>query len=215
MTFNTVKFFDALANHLVNRSDDVRALAVMAAMEHWIQFEAAALVDRNRKALGIGGVRNEDGTPAYWVACEPSKVDLWIEGDDEALAIEFKVVHNNKNLYTKVSELRRDLATSKAVPNTEVPVRRVGVILSVCVQYMPPYGRRYPVLRASPKDAALADEEFEAEVVKALADSDPWYQGRASLSVVKGPAEIADLRQAHYVDKSKGGAVKLWLVGSA
>jgi hypothetical protein len=211
MSLDVDKFFDELVQHLRSRSDVVASLAVMGAVEHWIQFEAAALVDRSRSKLGIDG--SSGPTPNWWVACEPRKVDLWIEGPDEAVAIEFKTVHNNKNFYAKVWELRSDLTPSrKPVPGVATPVRRFGIIVVTCVHYIPSSSGRFVVLRTAPRERPMNKSEIEWELRHALGDLDPWYQGLPAIRVLRGPHPVCDLKLAHYVDPTSESDVALWLV---
>ncbi len=208
--FQVTGFFDMLANHLRSRSAEVRSLAVMGAMEHWMQFEAAALVDLNRTPLGIDG-RKPDGQPRFWVACEPSKVDLWIEGEKRATAVEFKMVHNNKNLRAHVVGLRRDLdpGGAKKTPATSANVSRFGIIASVWVHFVPGYGNRYPVLKERGSRQPVSMREFDARIRSALALE---HGGYPKLKIVGGPVEITSLETAHYVDPKFCGVVQLWLV---
>lgn len=88
------------------------SIAVTAAPEHWLSLEAAALLDVNRARFGLAEPLGErHNVPRWLIAAERRKVDLWIEdqtGEQPPHSVEFKVVHNNKNAYQKIWEIRRD-----------------------------------------------------------------------------------------------------------
>jgi hypothetical protein len=73
------RFFDDLCDHLRDRASTVRSLAIMAAMERWVQFEAAALLDIRRACYGLTGGTSE--IPDWWITMESHKVDIWAQND--------------------------------------------------------------------------------------------------------------------------------------
>jgi len=122
-------FFDFLITHLQQdeRRRMLSSIAVTAAPEHWLSLEASALLDIHRDRFGLGQpLSDRHNVPRWLIAAERKKVDLWIEdqrGELPPHAVEFKVVHNNKNAYQKVWEIRCDL--QKVIPNTDWNERRV------------------------------------------------------------------------------------------
>lgn len=127
----------------------MRSLAVMMAMERWFQMDAAILLDAQRDRCGIGG--GDAGTPDWWVTCEYQGVDIWLERPNHhGVAIELKAIHNNKNFYTKVLEVRSDLTPEmKPVPSSVPHVERVGLVVVTYVRYAKEHSGRYMPLRSS------------------------------------------------------------------
>lgn len=212
--FDVPAAFKLLAAHLAERKDVVRFLAVTAAMERWVQFEAAALIDQNRDALGIGG-EFATGLPRWWIACEHKRRDLWLrdQGDPHVhvegggVGVEFKAVHNNKNYVNRVASIRADLTTDAALSDGP----DWGVIVATYVQYARASGSLYWALRDVDR-TPLTATRFWKRLHEDLRSKDARWGETTPLDVVDH-ATVASLRDAHYVDPSVDGCeVRLLLV---
>ena len=105
------------------RSRDLSMLAAGGAFEQWISFEARLVLEKNRNDLGIDD--------AFWTANEYKKVDLGVWEDWTTLhtAIEFKLIHNNKNWRAKVNSLWGDLfPAARSSKDRLGPCLRVSVV---------------------------------------------------------------------------------------
>jgi hypothetical protein len=168
MTFKVRPFFLDLVYHLQKkRWRTVRSLATMVAVERWVQMEAAAMVDARRARYGIeGGTRN---LPLWDIACERHRFDLWIapaEGDP--VAIEFKAIHNNKNLPKKAWELRHDLTVGRRLPSRRVSLHGIAVI--TYADYGP--SSPYRPLRSPGTKTALPPKDFWKRLNEELCSPD-------------------------------------------
>lgn len=210
MSIDHTLFFADLVDHFQARRDAVRSLAVMLALERWVQMEAAALLDLGRDRYGIGGGTPTD--PDWWVTCEYERVDLWAEGPKDALAIELKAIHNNKNFYVKVAELRNDLTPElKSVPTHIGNVSRLGIVVLVYAVYEHKGARDFVPLRSSRGGPLIRREEFLNELKVSIEDDDPWY-GESSRLRLLDLKEITALEGARYVLPGQGSAFWLGLV---
>ncbi|WP_324733592.1 hypothetical protein [Pseudomonas paeninsulae] len=207
-------FFDYLATHLQQdeRRQMLSSLVVTAAPEHWLSLESAALLDTNRALFGLAEPLDYRlNVPRWLIAAERKKVDMWIEDQrqqEPPISIEFKVIHNNKNTYQKVWEIRRDLA--KVIPDVSCndSVKRWGVVMLVFSQFYDDQSGNYSYKR---------DFESPHDLLKAFAagleDDAPWYEGAPNLEMVLEPVQLCDLSNANYIDPAKSpSAVYLALV---
>ncbi len=110
------KMLDAALVEREKTDHAVSVLAGGAAFELWLAFEARILVEspQGRKRLGLEGEAKDPSFPErFWTGNEVEKFDLYVgdcdDPEDCALAVEFKLVHNNKNWQSKVDEVWADL----------------------------------------------------------------------------------------------------------
>jgi hypothetical protein len=205
-------FTELLLAHLKKdeRQRILKSIIVSAAPELWLSLESAALLDINRDHFGLGGQLDErSNVPRWLIAAERRKVDIWVENkyDDKAsTAIEFKVVHNNKNAYYKIWEIRKDLV--KQIPRTSPGERieRWGIVLLSYSRFYSDQQGNYSYGKFDSCQGFL--DAFE----NALNDNDEWYAGAPELELEIKPTRIADLDDAHYIEPEKGSAVYLALV---
>ncbi|WP_032832035.1 hypothetical protein [Pseudomonas sp. GM78] len=198
-------FFDFLITHLQQeeRRRMLMSIAVTVAPEHWLSLEAAALLDVNRARFGLGEpLDDRHNVPRWLIAAERKKVDLWIEdqtGEQPPHSVEFKVVHNNKNAYQKIWEIRRDL--QKVIPNTESndQVIRWGVVLLVFHRFYEDQAGGYALNRQF-KDCQEMLQAFE----HALQDDEEWYEGAPKLELALEPVHLCDMATANYIDPANG-----------
>jgi hypothetical protein len=182
----------------------------MVALERWVQMEAAALLDANRERYGIAG--GSAAAPAWWVTCEYGAVDIWLEGPTEAVAIELKAIHNNKNFYSKLAEVRSDLTPGlKRVPAHATNVTRMGIIVVSYARYLNVGAREFVPLRSSPRGPMMSRDEYLTELTNGLLDEDRWYGESARLRVHE-LREVASLEDAHYIEPGQRSAIWLGLV---
>ena len=217
-------FTELLLNHLKKdeRQRILKSIMVSAAPELWLSLESAALLDINREHFGLGGQLDQrddyrpsnisvarSNVPRWLIAAERRKVDIWVEdsyGEEAATAIEFKVVHNNKNAYYKIWEIRKDLV--KQIPRTspDERIERWGIVLLSYSRFYSDQQGNYSYGKFDSCPAFL--DAFE----NALNDNDEWYAGAPELELVMKPTRIADLDDAHYIEPGKGSGVYLALV---
>jgi hypothetical protein len=205
-------FVEHLISHLQleERRRMLAALATTTAPEHWLSLEAAALLDVERERFGLAERLDErPNVPRWLVAAERKKVDLWVEdlrGVLPPVSIEFKVVHNNKNAYQKIWEIRRDIA--KTIPNTESndSVERWAIAMLV-------YSKFYGDQSGNYSYGDFADREAFLEAFsKGVSDSDSWYQDAPLLKSEIGPVQICSLDAANFVEPGQGAAIYLALM---
>lgn len=211
-------FFNFLVDHLKTdeRQRMLRSLVPTVAPELWLSLEAAALLDVYRDRFNLDELFDQPGleiaprsnVPRWLVAAERRKVDIWIEdlwGVEPSTAIEFKVIHNNKNMWTKVWEIRNDLI--KSIPNasTDVPVERWGVVLLVTSYFYPDQSGNYSHYKFKEHDNLLS------AFLSGIADPGPWYENAPCLRVAAPPVLIADMQGAYFID-SKSQQSNVYLV---
>ncbi|MFK3789465.1 hypothetical protein ACI2KO_04290 [Pseudomonas piscis] len=205
-------FTNRLLEHLQQeeRQRILKSIVVSAAPELWLSLESAALLDINRDTFGLGGLLDErSNVPRWLIAAERRKVDIWIEdsyGKHPSTAIEFKVVHNNKNAYDKIWEIRRDLV--KQIPRTSPhePIERWGIVMLT-------YSKFYRDQQGGYSYGKFADLAAFLEAFRhGLDDRDEWYQGAPELELAIAPTLVTDLEGAHYIEPGKGAGVYLALV---
>ncbi|MES4683266.1 hypothetical protein ACSLV1_19715 [Pseudomonas aeruginosa] len=207
-------FASALAEHFQKpeRKRMLSSLVVTAAPEHWISLESAALLDTNRTRFGLDELLDHrPNVPRWLIAAERKKVDLWIEdqlNQEPPVSIEFKVIHNNKNAYQKIWEIRRDL--TKAIPDVSCnnSIRRWGVVILVFSRFYDDQAGNY-----SYKQEFNSSDDLLRAFAAGLEDTDPWYEGAPQLELVNEPILLCDLASANYIDPTKGqSSVHLALV---
>ncbi|KAF0866284.1 hypothetical protein PLD_11375 [Pseudomonas sp. LD120] len=200
----------------------LKSIVVSVAPELWLSLESAALLDINREHFGLGGQLDERddyrpshisvprcNVPRWLIAAERRKVDIWIEdsyGEEAATAIEFKVVHNNKNAYYKIWEIRKDLV--KQIPRTrpDERIERWGIVLLSYSRFYSDQQGNYSYGKFDRCQAFL--DAFE----NSLNDNNEWYADAPELELVMKPTQIANLDGANYIEPGKGSAVYLALV---
>jgi hypothetical protein len=210
MALDVEGFFSGLAMHLRKRSKDIAEIATMAAIEHWVQFEAATLLTRrgSREKYGIGGGTLK--TPTWWVVCEHKKIDLYITGPQSPHAIEFKAIHNNKNFYSKVREARHDL-NKKLDPEVGQPHRTVFAIVTHVLYEA---GAKYVPLRESPRGKKVEAGRFKELLTTELASNRQFYKGCSPTRIVRWE-QITSLDEAPYAIPQMGSFVELALIKPA
>jgi hypothetical protein len=211
MAFKIHAFFDGLVEHLKSRRDDVAQMAVMAAIEHWVQFEAAALLVRNRSQYGISGGEPED--PSWFVSAEHSKLDLWITNSVIGHAVEFKAVHNNKNLKTKAWEIRNDLSKkTKPVGYKGKEPKRWAIAILVYAGYARDHEGNY-VCFGGGRNPTTRDKTW-SQLDEWLADQDPWFEKAIPVRRAGRRQVVTSLDGAPYIERGQGSDVSLALIAA-
>lgn len=119
------KICTRLDEHLAEQQharNAISTLAAGAAFEGWLAFETRLLVERNREELGLGGFAKSG--PRFWTANEYRNIDFYVGDvihDAPVLALEFKLIHNNKNWSKKADEVWGDLFPARARKAELVP----------------------------------------------------------------------------------------------
>ncbi len=117
---------------------DVSVLAAGAAFESWLSFEARLLLERDRHLLHAD-------SQGWWTANEYRKVDLgvWEDWNKLHMQVEFKLIHNNKNCFTKADEAWADLFPEPASAKSDLrPGVRASIVVLVGKNYL--YKQAYP-----------------------------------------------------------------------
>lgn len=222
------KMFSLAVEHFVARRDVVEFLSVTVSAERWFQFELAALIDRNRDSLGIGGtIAGTDASklaggvgpsmPRWLVTCERAGSDIWV-GDytngyrgaaASGVAIELKSIVNNKNFDDRVWSIRQDLSLTKRVPQSDVAPSRWGIVIASYTRYLEESGSSYPILRENGRDVPA--DGFWTRLDKSLRSGDLGDWGHTpALEVVKSDS-IASLARAPYI-QGEDSEVRMFLV---
>lgn len=198
-------FFDGLVAHLQTeeRQRMLSSLAVMVSPELWLSSEAAAFLDTNRPEFDLAEpLDSRPNVPRWLVAAERGKVDLWVADQREqepSIAIEFKVLHNNKNFYTKVWEIRRDLDKTIPIASADDRIERWGIVMLVFSRFYDDQAGSYRY---------LSDFKEHKAQLKAFADGlkddSPWYGGVPRLKLMGAPALLCQLEASNYIDSSNG-----------
>lgn len=217
-------FTDELLAHLQqdDRQRVLKSIIVASAPELWLSLESAALLDIQRDKFGLGGQLDErteyrlhselparSNVPRWLIAAERRKVDIWVEdsyAEKPSTAIEFKVVHNNKNAFHKIWEIRKDLL--KPIPRSapKERIERWGIVLLTYSRF---YRDQQGGFTYGKFDSC---EDFLHAFKQGLNDNDEWYDGAPELELVKGPERVIDLEGAHYIEPEKNAGVYLALV---
>lgn len=218
------RFTELLLTHLQQeeRQRILKSIVVSVAPELWLSLESAALLDINRDRFGLGGQLDERddyrpshisvprcNVPRWLIAAERRKVDIWIEdsyGEEASTAIEFKVVHNNKNAHSKIREIRNDLA--KQIPRTspDERIERWGIVLLTYSQFYGDQKGGYTYGNFT------SCEAFHQAFKHGLSSGEERYKGAPELELVMEPTQVADLEGAHYIEPGKEAGVYLALV---
>ncbi|NMY72702.1 hypothetical protein [Pseudomonas sp. WS 5414] len=218
------RFTELLLTHLQQeeRQRILKSIVVSVAPELWLSLESAALLDINREHFGLGGQLDERddyrpshisvprcNVPRWLIAAERRKVDIWVEdsyGEKAATAIEFKVVHNNKNAYYKIWEIRKDLV--KQIPRTspDERIERWGIVLLSYSRFYSDQQGNYSYGKFDSCQAFL--DAFE----NGLNDNNEWYADAPELELEMKPTQITNLDSANYIEPGKGSGVYLALV---
>lgn len=218
------RFTEMLLTHLQQeeRQRILKSIVVSVAPELWLSLESAALLDINREHFGLGGQLDERddyrpshisvprcNVPRWLIAAERRKVDIWVEdsyGEEASTAIEFKVVHNNKNAYYKIWEIRKDLV--KQIPRTspDERIERWGIVLLSYSRFYSDQQGNYSYGKFDSCQAFL--DAFE----NGLNDNNEWYADAPELELEMKPTQITNLDSANYIEPGKGSGVYLALV---
>ncbi|MDD1018379.1 hypothetical protein DMX09_18410 [Pseudomonas protegens] len=218
------RFTELLLTHLQQeeRQRILKSIVVSVAPELWLSLESAALLDINREHFGLGGQLDERddyrpshisvprcNVPRWLIAAERRKVDIWVEdsyGEEASTAIEFKVVHNNKNAYYKIWEIRKDLV--KQIPRTspDERIERWGIVLLSYSRFYSDQQGNYSYGKFDSCQAFL--DAFE----NGLNDNNEWYADAPELELEMKPTQITNLDSANYIEPGKGSGVYLALV---
>lgn len=134
----------------------VSLLAGGAAFELWLAFETRLILEVNRERLGLDEQCDHNGrrVPRYWIGNEYHKVDLGITDvwtDEWVAALEFKLIHNNKNWKHQVDGVWRDLFPDPGTPKATLKpsLGRLAVVGVVGKVYWEPgYPAQKPDLAA-------------------------------------------------------------------
>ena len=173
-------------------------------------MEAAILLDTCRERYGIEG--GNPNTPDWWITCEYQNVDIWLDGPQDAIAIELKAIHNNKNFYGQLLALRKDLTPAfKYVPERTGSIKRLGIFVASYTQYMQGESRNFEYLRSEKRGPIMPQSEFLTELQNGLSDDDVGYGKSTQLRLID-LQELASLERARYVENGHGSAVWLGLV---
>ena len=198
-------FFDFLITHFQQpeRQRMLTSIAVTAAPEHWLSLESAGLLDVNRSSFGLEeALDHRHNVPRWLIAAERHKVDLWVDDQlkkQPSYAIEFKVVHNNKNAFQKIWEIRCDLCKTLPQSNSDIQASRWGIVMMIFHRFYDDQRGGYVYERTFEDFAGMLDA-FK----KALVDEDEWYQDAPKLELVLEPVLLCDASQANYIDETKG-----------
>lgn len=218
------RFTELLLTHLQQeeRQRILKSIVVSVAPELWLSLESAALLDINREHFGLGGQLDEHddyrpshisvprcNVPRWLIAAERRKVDIWVEdsyGEEASTAIEFKVVHNNKNAYYKIWEIGKDLV--KQIPRTspDERIERWGIVLLSYSRFYSDQQGNYSYGKFDSCQAFL--DAFE----NGLNDNNEWYADAPELELEMKPTQITNLDSANYIEPGKGSGVYLALV---
>lgn len=218
------RFTELLLTHLQQeeRQRILKSIVVSVAPELWLSLESAALLDINREHFGLGGQLDERddyrpshisvprcNVPRWLIAAERRKVDIWVEdsyGEEASTAIEFKVVHNNKNAHSKIREIRNDLV--KQIPRTspDERIERWGIVLLSYSRFYSDQQGNYSYGKFDSCQAFL--DAFE----NGLNDNNEWYADAPELELEMKPTQITNLDSANYIEPGKGSGVYLALV---
>lgn len=203
-------FFLHYVEHLRERSPSLRYLAVSAASEYWLAFEAAVMIDAMRPELELDECLDTgDGirAPRWLVIPEKRKVDLSVIDLLETEcgeAFEFKLVHNNKNLAAKVAELRRDVARE-----TPFAARQWGLLVYMHLVFADDHWGQYRPLGGRSRPKGLR----EAHRLVHQAMSEPGEAPPLRWEVA--PVPVCDLEGANYVRPGSESGVWVGLVRSS
>lgn len=167
---------------------DLSLLAAGAAFEAWLAFEARILLERHRNHLGIAAM--------HWTANEYRKVDLgvWEGSDTIDVAMEFKLIHNNKNWRSKADEAWGDLFPDAASTKAALKPRLRGAL--VCV-----VGKVYDDPSAYPGQRSDLNA-WEADLWRHLLSADPAGQAERAWTGTRFPIRDPSLspsRTDHFV----------------
>jgi len=200
-------FFDHLSKHLQQdeRRQMLSSLAVSVAPELWVSLESAALLDISRARFGLEErLDTRSNVPRWLIAAERYKVDLWVQdlrAEQHSVSIEFKVVHNNKDAYTKIREARRDMA--KHIPRIDCndSVERWGIVMLVFSRFYDDQTGNYNYHRGF-----STREDMLQAFVTALGDDDPWYKNAPRLELAASPVLLAEMASANFIDPSQAAS---------
>lgn len=217
-------FTDFLLTHLQQeeRKRVLRSIVVTVAPELWLSLESAALLDIYRNRFGLGGQLDDReafkpdctlpdriNVPRWLIAAERRKVDIWVEdsyGEAPSKAIEFKVVHNNKNAYEKIKGIREDLIKPIPLTKPNEVIERWGVVLLV-------YSRFYQDQQGGYSYGKFSTcEEFLNTFSRSLSESSPRYASASQLELTMAPTLVTHLCDANYITPGNGAGVYLALV---
>ena len=132
----------------------VSRLASGAAFEAWLSFEARLLMESHRAELSLAGLtmdRHNEPVDRYWIANEHAKVDVGVldvadEHGEWEIALEFKIIHNNKNWRSKCDEIWGDLLPGVGTTKAGILPRRgryaVVAVVGKVYRDPGPYGWR-------------------------------------------------------------------------
>lgn len=205
-------FLKHFAQYLTTeRNSTVKCACVKASPEAWFQIEALSWLNANRELVGIG---NAD----WWgIYCEKAKTDLWLQYAADynyrrGVAIELKVIFNNKNFRSKVREIRSDLSPAKRLPRgfTDDNTQRFSLVIVTCVRYSTPGGYKY--LREEKQ--IVTQERFHEMIDAELTSESDWYKDYPPARQLGSLRQIAVLDGEPGIDpESEGNGVWLGLVG--
>jgi len=194
-------FFDFLVTHFQQdeRRRMLSSLAVTVAPELWVSLESAALLDIHRAQFGLAERYDErSNVPRWLIAAERYKVDLWVQDlkdQHPSVAIEYKMVHNNKNAYDQICRIRFDLA--KTIPRIACneSVERWGVVMLVFSRFYADQSGGF-----SYHTDFRTREDLVEVFTHALGDEDPWYNGAPLLELVMNPVLLCETATANFID---------------
>lgn len=196
-------FYDYLVTHFQQseRRRMLSSLAVSVAPELWISLESAALLDINRSRFGLDESLGErSNVPRWLIAAERKKVDLWVEdlrGDESPVAIEFKMVHNNKNAYSQIRSIRKDFAKTINTPCNE-SVERWGIVTLVFSHFYDDQSGNFVYHRDF-----TSREDLLGAFAAGIVDEDPWYAGTPCLELAMDSVLICETATANFIDPDK------------
>ena len=165
-----------------------------AAFEAWLAFETRLITERRRSELGLEAELDDGGNPVprYMICNERKKVDFSIidlKDSELELALEFKLIHNNKNWKSKAGEVWADVFPGDGNKAAMRPRSgRYAVVGIVGLVYREP-GDSYPGQVSDLKeweekldDYLLPDDGYEGNKLtrlwsgKRFPVEDPWLR---------------------------------------
>jgi hypothetical protein len=213
MSFRATSFLDGFVDYLqAHRAAELRYASIAASPEYWLQVEALCWLHAHRDKTGIGG--GDAMRPAWSVMCEKAKVDLWLRRtvpsmDRQGVAIEFKVLFNNKNFDGKVREVQWDLSPKKRLPQgyTDASTARYAVAVLIYVRYAEGCDGGYSILRNG-RSSPVPPQEFLDRFRRQV--TSPDETGLPPPQILSEPRNVVSLDGQPYMDPAASGC-GVWL----
>lgn len=204
---NIDKFFSLYLDHLKQKSDVIQYFSVSAASEAWYATEAAFLVNQQRKSLGLAGkLPGSRGltAPRWKVILEQDRRDLSIvdlgEQEERGTVFEFKLFHNNKNLFSKIISIKNDISR-----NDQTHFETYGIVLITHMIFADGHwGRYYPT---GGINAPTSFDDLMDTINEHLEKPSGLDSGTARWRIA--PQEVCSLDTSNYIQPGYGSCVCL------